>query len=366
MRSQVRQALLDVQMSYLHAHRDLPAAVLMQRYMETFGVSRSCYFNHRHIYRTSRENAVFRGGAGPHRPHGLIRTTIVEVYDAACVRGESLTSYELHAEVSRRVAAVNRDARVTLRNVRKLARKEGIRLCRASHVKHAHNPATNARRNEMSQVAMAAIQEAQREGVLIAAVDESSVQLESIAAGRRVFAGRNGENYSNLPANARSLKVNLMTFVMETGASPSFLYHANSNQRLFEQNLRSFLAYIAREVQPPNVLLLFDNAPYHTDRVLERARVDFPFFKWARLPVYSPDTNPAEFFFRMVKADIRRTTELRRDMSQDEWYGIVRAAVDRTQAKRESIQNNSAHALAVLNNLQNMTYPLAVAASHRR
>jgi len=114
-----------------------------------------------------------------------------------------------------------------------------------------------------------------------------------------VYASPEGLTHGDVPGNPRLAKVNLMTFTMRDGTAWSITYTTNTNQVIFEDNLRRFLTHLQANYGSSHVLLLMDNAPYHTERVLTRVRESHHLFNWVRLPVCSPDTNPSEFFFHM-------------------------------------------------------------------
>jgi len=314
--------LREQQMSYLRHHHADPG--VMKNHTSIYQVSERTYYRHKKLAAGPPEDAVFQGGQYHEHPESLIREKVIKAHREASENYISLSSTDLYAAVSMKVAAIDPNKNVTLDNVHKVARRANIFLRMPSKVLKAHDPETNRRRNSMAHDACAAVQQAITNRVLVAAMDEASFQVGPVVGTKKVYATTHGLTFDNLPANVRSLKVNLMTFVTREGSMASFTYLNNTNKAVFEENLRAFLERLRITRDPPDVLLLFDNARYHSNEVLFRVRSDYPFFRWARLPVYSPDTNPTEFVFHVLKSDIRHHRTRGWDMTQNQWNDLVR------------------------------------------
>ena len=89
----------------------------------------------------------------------------------------------------------------------------------------------------MAHNACAAVQQATGNRVLVAAMDEASFQVGPVVGKKEVYATTHGLTFDNLRANARSLQVNLMTFVRRECSMASFTYLNNTNKAVLEENL---------------------------------------------------------------------------------------------------------------------------------
>ena len=56
------------------------------------------------------------------------------------------------------------------------------------------------------------------------------------------------------------------------------------------------------------VVLIIDNAPWHRGKPIDQALADHPHLEFKRLPSYSPQLNPIERFWRLLR---RRATHNR-------------------------------------------------------
>jgi transposase len=56
------------------------------------------------------------------------------------------------------------------------------------------------------------------------------------------------------------------------------------------------------------VVLLIDNAPWHRGRLIDEALAENPHLQFKRLPAYSPQLNPIERFWKVLR---RRATHNR-------------------------------------------------------
>ena len=52
----------------------------------------------------------------------------------------------------------------------------------------------------------------------------------------------------------------------------------------------------------PEVVLLIDNAPWHAGKPVEEALLANPQLRFQRLPAYSPQLNPIERFWKVLRA----------------------------------------------------------------
>jgi hypothetical protein len=95
----------------------------------------------------------------------------------------------------------------------------------------------------------------------------------------------------------------------------------------------------------PRVVLLIDNAPWHAGEPVRQALADNPHLELKRLPAYSPQLNPIERFWRVLRrrathnrlfdsaADLRRS--LRNSLSYFQTVrGRVRTLLDGRKPKR--------------------------------
>jgi DDE superfamily endonuclease len=78
-------------------------------------------------------------------------------------------------------------------------------------------------------------------------------------------------------------------------------------QEAFAAHLRHVGRVYPRQ-KHPRVVLLIDNAPWHTGRAMQEALADNPHLELKRLPSYSPMLNPIERFWKVLR---RRATHNR-------------------------------------------------------
>jgi len=78
-------------------------------------------------------------------------------------------------------------------------------------------------------------------------------------------------------------------------------------QEMFAQHLRHVGRVYAKE-KHPEVVLLIDNAPWHAGKVVDEAMAANPHLQFKRLPSYSPQLNPIERFWKVLR---RRATHNR-------------------------------------------------------
>jgi transposase len=78
-------------------------------------------------------------------------------------------------------------------------------------------------------------------------------------------------------------------------------------QEAFAQHLRH-IGRIYPQTKHPEVVLLIDNAPWHAGKPVNEALAANPHLKFKRLPSYSPQLNPIERFWKLLR---RRATHNR-------------------------------------------------------
>ena len=121
-----------------------------------------------------------------------------------------------------------------------------------------------------------------------------------------------------------------------------------SKTRRLQEGFAAHLRHVARMYPAATnrrVVLLIDNAPWHAGEVVRTALADNPHLELKRLPSYSPQLNPIERFWKLLRrrathnrlfdtlADLRRS--IRSSLS---YYQTVRDRIrtllDRTAKKR--------------------------------
>jgi transposase len=78
-------------------------------------------------------------------------------------------------------------------------------------------------------------------------------------------------------------------------------------QEAFARHLRHVGRVYPRD-KYPEVVLLIDNAPWHAGKPVDEALADNPHLRFKRLPSYSPQLNPIERFWKVLR---RRATHNR-------------------------------------------------------
>lgn len=84
-----------------------------------------------------------------------------------------------------------------------------------------------------------------------------------------------------------------------------------SKTRRMQEAFAAHLLHIARmypAVRHKRVVLLIDNAPWHRGKPIDEALRDHPHLEFKRLPSYSPQLNPIERFWKLLR---RRATHNR-------------------------------------------------------
>lgn len=84
-----------------------------------------------------------------------------------------------------------------------------------------------------------------------------------------------------------------------------------SKTRRMQEAFAAHLRHVAQMYpanRHPRVVLLIDNAPWHRGRPIDEALRDHPHLEFQRLPSYSPQLNPIERFWKLLR---RRATHNR-------------------------------------------------------
>jgi transposase len=135
--------------------------------------------------------------------------------------------------------------------------------------------------------------------------------------------------------------VNLITGLLHTNTLES-LQAANRKsgesktrrmQRAFAEHLRHIGRVYARE-KFLRVVLLLDNAPWHRGQLINEALAANPHLEFKRLPSYSPQLNPIERFWKVLR---RRATHNRLFDTVADLKKSVRASLSYFQTVRKRI-----------------------------
>jgi transposase len=105
-------------------------------------------------------------------------------------------------------------------------------------------------------------------------------------------------------------------------------------QEAFAQHLRHVGRIYPRD-KHPQVVLLIDNAPWHAGQPIKEALAENPHLAFKRLPSYSPQLNPIERFWKMLR---RRATHNRLFDSLADLKGSIRNSLCYFQTMRTRIK----------------------------
>ena len=105
-------------------------------------------------------------------------------------------------------------------------------------------------------------------------------------------------------------------------------------QEAFADHLRHVGKVYPRD-KHPEVVLLIDNAPWHRGRPIDQALAENPHLKFQRLPAYSPQLNPIERFWKVLR---RRATHNRQFDALADLKRSVRASLSYFQTMRERVK----------------------------
>ena len=111
-----------------------------------------------------------------------------------------------------------------------------------------------------------------------------------------------------------------------------------SKTRRLQEAFAAHLRHVGR-VYPaaahPRVVLLIDNAPWHAGEPVRAALADYPHLELRRLPAYSPQLNPIERFWRVLR---RRATHNRLFDTPGDLRRSLRSSLSYYQTVRERVR----------------------------
>jgi DDE superfamily endonuclease len=133
--------------------------------------------------------------------------------------------------------------------------------------------------------------------------------------------------------------MNLITGVLHTNTLES-LQAANrkageSKTRRMQRAFADHLRHVGRSYPAARfarVVLLIDNAPWHRGGPIDEALAEYPHLEFKRLPSYSPQLNPIERFWKVLR---RRATHNRLFESIADLKRSVRASLSYFQTFRQ-------------------------------
>jgi transposase len=105
-------------------------------------------------------------------------------------------------------------------------------------------------------------------------------------------------------------------------------------QEAFADHLRH-VGRIYRRDQHAEVVLLIDNAPWHRGKPVDEALAENPHLKFKRLPSYSPQLNPIERFWKVLR---RRATHNRLFDALADLKQSIRASLCYFQTMRARVE----------------------------
>jgi transposase len=136
--------------------------------------------------------------------------------------------------------------------------------------------------------------------------------------------------------------VNLITAALHTNTLESRQdakrKTGKSKSRRLQEGFAAHLRHVAR-MYPASphrrVVLLIDNAPWHAGGPVRAALADNPHLELKRLPSYSPQLNPIERFWKVLR---RRATHNRLFDTLADLKGSLRASLNYFQTVRTRVQ----------------------------
>jgi transposase len=136
--------------------------------------------------------------------------------------------------------------------------------------------------------------------------------------------------------------VNLITAALHTNTleSPRDAKRktGKSKSRRLQEGFAAHLRHVGRAYPAaahPRVVLLIDNAPWHAGEPVREALADNPHLELKRLPSYSPQLNPIERFWKVLR---RRATHNRLFDTLTDLKGSIRASLSYFQTVRSRVQ----------------------------
>ena len=106
-------------------------------------------------------------------------------------------------------------------------------------------------------------------------------------------------------------------------------------QEAFAAHLRHVGRMYPKEGHP-RVVLVIDNAPWHRGNPVDEAMAENPHLEFKRLPAYSPQLNPVERFWRVLR---RRATHNRLFDTLADLKRSVRASLSYFQTVRQRVRS---------------------------
>ena len=136
--------------------------------------------------------------------------------------------------------------------------------------------------------------------------------------------------------------VNLVTAALHTNTleSPRDAKRktGKSKSRRLQEGFAAHLQHVGRAYPAaahPRVVLLIDNAPWHAGGLVRDALADNPHLELKRLPSYSPQLNPIERFWKVLR---RRATHNRLFDTLADLKGSLRASLSYFQTVRNRVR----------------------------
>lgn len=111
-----------------------------------------------------------------------------------------------------------------------------------------------------------------------------------------------------------------------------------SKTRRMQEAFAAHLRHVGRMYpagENPRVVLLIDNAPWHRGKPVDEALRDNPHLAFKRLPSYSPQLNPVERFWKVLR---RRATHNRLFDTLADLRRSVRSSLSYYQTMRDRVQ----------------------------
>jgi transposase len=105
-------------------------------------------------------------------------------------------------------------------------------------------------------------------------------------------------------------------------------------QEAFAEHLRH-VGKVYPQQPHQEVVLLIDNAPWHRGGAIDKALAENPHLKFKRLPAYSPQLNPIERFWKVLR---RRATHNRLFDTLAELKRSIRASLSYFQTVRDRVK----------------------------
>jgi DDE superfamily endonuclease len=111
-----------------------------------------------------------------------------------------------------------------------------------------------------------------------------------------------------------------------------------SKTRRMQEAFAAHLRHVGRMYpagEKPRVVLLIDNAPWHRGKPIDEALRDDPHLEFQRLPSYSPQLNPIERFWKVLR---RRATHNRLFDTLADLRRSVRGSLGYYQTMRDRVR----------------------------